>query len=299
MNVRKAVILAAGYGTRLLPATKAQPKETVTLVDKPIVQYVVEEAVASGLTQVVFVIARGKGAIEDHFDRNPDLEAHLQRRGDHEMLATIRRLATMADFIYVRQHEQKGIGHAVLQARAVVGNEPFALFFPDDVILSERPAARQLLDAYEATGGSCIAVERVSDEDVPSYGIVEGDAVASGLTRATRLLEKPKQGETSSRLGVIGRYVLSPSIFEAIENTSPGAGGEIQITDALALLLDKEPIHAVAVEGERFDAGRPLGLLKAGIALGLRHPAIGSQLSKYVRETARRLEAGDGPPLSR
>ncbi len=283
MSVRKAVILAAGHGTRLLPATKAQPKELLPLVDKPIIQSTVEEAAASGLEQVVIVTAAGKRAVKDHFDRSPELEHALEKKGDQRRLEEVRRIAELAQIVYVQQNEQRGIGDAVLTAREVVGDEPFVLFFPDDVIVSDVPAARQLIDVFEAHGGSVVAVEEVPPEEVESYGIVDGEPVDEGVYRVRALVEKPKPAEAPSNLGIVGRYVLTPEIFDVLEKTPPGKGGEIQITDGLALLLRDQPMFAYRFQGERYDTGRPLGLLKASVELALRRPDLGPELRRYLR----------------
>ena len=283
MSVRKAVVLAAGYGTRFLPATKAQPKETLPLVDKPIIQYTVEEAAASGLEQVIIVTAAGKRAVEDHFARSLELERVLREKGEHRRLKEIRRITELAHIVYVRQKEQLGIGDAVLTAREVVGDEPFVLFFPDDVIVSEPPAARQLIDVFEAHGSSVLAVEEVPPEEVESYGIVDGEPVADGVYRVRALVEKPKPEEAPSRLGIVGRYVLTPEIFDALARTPPGKGGEIQITDGLALLLRDQPMFACRLQGRRYDTGRPLGLLKASLELALERPDLGPELRRYLR----------------
>jgi len=283
MSVRKAVILAAGYGTRLLPATKAQPKEVLPLVDKPIIQYAVEEAVASGLQQVIIVTSAGKRAIQDHFDRSPDLEQRLEANGDRARLDDLRRISNLANIVYVRQQEPNGIGDAVLTARDVVGNEPFVLFFPDDVIVSDVPAARQLIEIFEAQGGSVLAVQEVPPEEVPSYGIVDGEAVGEGVYRVKTLVEKPRLADAPSNLAIVGRYVLTPEIFDAVTKTPPGKGGEIQITDALSLLLRDQPIFACRFQGRRYDTGRPLGLLTASIELALQRPDIGPELRRYLR----------------
>lgn len=283
MPVRKAVILAAGYGTRLLPATKAQPKESLPLVDKPIIQYTVEEAAASGITQVVIVTAMGKRAVEDHFDRSLELEAALREKGDLARLEEIQRVSDLADIVYVRQKEQKGVGHAVLQACDVVGNEPFVLMFPDDVLVADIPVTKQMIDVFEARRGSVIAVQQVPDSEVESYGIVGGDDLGGGVVRATRLVEKPKLDEAPSRLGIVGRYVLTPEIFEALRRTPAGRGGEIQITDGLANLMETQSIFAYRFEGHRYDTGRPLGFLTAAIEIGLRRPDIGPGLRAFLR----------------
>ncbi len=283
VRVRKAVVLAAGYGTRLLPATKAQPKESLPLVDKPIIQYTVEEAAAAGLTQVIIVTAASKRAVEDHFDRSLELEMTLREKGDLTRLAEIQRISDLADIVYIRQKEQRGVGHAVLQARDVVGNEPFALLFPDDVLLSEVPVTRQMVDVFEARGGSVIAVEEVADEQVESYGIVGGEDVGGGVTRVNALVEKPHLEDAPSRLGIVGRYVLTPEIFRAIEMTPPGKGREVQLTDALAALMLEQPVFAYQFEGRRFDTGRPLGLLMAAIEIGMRRADIGPGLREFLR----------------
>jgi UTP--glucose-1-phosphate uridylyltransferase len=284
MTVRKAVVLAAGYGTRLLPATKAQPKEALPLVDKPIIQYTVEEAAASGLDEVVIVTSSGKRAVEDHFDRSLELEQALLAKGEHQRLEEIRRISDLAGIVYVRQKEQLGIGDAVLTVRKVVGNEPFVLFFPDDVIAAEVPVAKQLIDVFEARGGSVLAVEEVARQEVASYGIVDGEAIGGGVHRVRALVEKPKPEEAPSNLGIVGRYVLTPEIFGALANTPPGKNGEIQITDGLSLLLRDQPMFAYQFQGRRYDTGRPLGLLKASIELALGRPDIGPELRAYLRE---------------
>jgi UTP--glucose-1-phosphate uridylyltransferase len=286
------VVLAAGYGTRLLPATKAQPKEALPLVDKPIIQYTVEEAAASGLEQVIIVTASGKRAVEDHFDRSLELEQALREKGDLERLEEIRRISELADIVYVRQKEQLGVGHAVLTVRDVVGQEPFVLFFPDDVIISEVPVARQLIDVFEAHGGSVLAVEEVLPEEIESYGVVDvalvsGPAselpVSKRVYRVVGLIEKPKPQEAPSNLGVVGRYVLTPEIFAALARTKPGKGNEIQLTDAIALLLTEQPVYAYLFEGCRYDTGRPLGFLQASVELALRRPDIGPGFRRYLR----------------
>lgn len=283
MRIRKAVVLAAGYGTRMLPATKAQPKESLPLVDKPIIQYTVEEAVAAGLHQVVIVTAASKRAVEDHFDRSLELELTLQEKGDTARLAEIRRISELADIMYVRQTEQRGIGHAVLQARHAIGDEPFLLMFPDDVLVADVPVAKQMVDVFEERGGSVIAVQTVAEDEVEQYGIVGGDDAGGRVTRVTSLVEKPKPADAPTRLGIVGRYVLTPRIFEMIEQTPPGKGREIQITDALAALARVEPVFAYEFEGRRYDTGRPLGLMKAAIEIGMRRADIGPGLREFLR----------------
>lgn len=283
MSVRKAVILAAGYGTRLLPATKAQPKEALPLVDKPIIQYTVEEAVASGLDQVIIVTSSWKRAIKDHFDRSAELEQMLEAKGDRERLEEIRRVSDLAHIVYVRQKEQRGIGDAVLTVRKVVGDEPFVLMFPDDVIVSEVPATKQAVAVHEAYGGSVVAVEEVPPSEVESYGIVDGEAMGGGVYRVRALVEKPKPEQAPSNLGIVGRYVLTPAIFDALDRTPPGKNGEIQITDGLSLLLQQEAMFACRFQGTRYDTGRPLGLLKASVELALGREDIGPEFRTYLR----------------
>jgi len=267
----------------MLPATKAQPKEALPLVDKPIIQYAVEEAVASGLEQVVIVTSSGKRAVEDHFDRSIELEQALLAKGDLARLEEIRRISELADIVYVRQKEQLGIGDAVRTARQVVGREPFVLFFPDDVIIAEVPVAKQLIDVFAARGGSILAVEEVPPTEVESYGIIDGEDVGGGVYRVRGLVEKPKPEEAPSNLAIVGRYVLTPEIFDAIAETPPGKNGEIQITDALALLLKRQPMFACRFQGTRYDTGRPLGLIKASIELALLRDDMGPELRRYLR----------------
>ncbi|HEY8172880.1 MAG TPA: UTP--glucose-1-phosphate uridylyltransferase GalU [Dehalococcoidia bacterium] len=283
MRVRKAVILAAGYGTRMLPATKAQPKESLPLVDKPIIQYTVEEAVAAGLDQVIIVTAASKRAVEDHFDRSIELEMTLRDKGDMVRLAEVQRISELAHIVYIRQTEQRGIGHAVLQAKHVVGDEPFALMFPDDVLVADVPVMKQMVDVFEERGGSVLAVQHMADSEVELYGIIGGERVDDRVTRVSSLVEKPKLEDAPSRLAIVGRYVLTPEIFEMIERTPPGAGREIQITDAIAGLIASQPVFAYEFEGRRYDTGRPLGLLTAAIEIGLRRADIGPGLRSFLR----------------
>ena len=283
MSVRKAVILAAGYGTRLLPATKVIPKESLPLVDKPIIQYAVEEAAASGVEQIIIVTSAGKQAVEDHFDRSLELEQALAAKGDSERLEEMRSISRLANIVYVRQHEQLGIGDAVLTTKELVGDEPFVLFFPDDVIVSAVPAAQQVIAAFEAHGGSVLAVEEVAPEDVQSYGIIDGEAIGEGVYRVRSVVEKPKPADAPSNLGIVGRYVLTPQIFDALAETPPGAAGEIQLTDGISILLKSQPVFAYRFQGRRYDTGRPLGLLKAAVDVALQRPDLGPPLRRYLR----------------
>ncbi len=282
-QIRKAVVLAAGYGTRLLPATKAQPKEALPLVDKPIIQYTVEEAAASGLEQVIIVTSSGKRAVEDHFDRSLELEQALREKEDLERLEEIQRISDLADIVYVRQKQQRGVGHAVLTARDIVGQEPFVLFFPDDVIISETPVARQMMGVFEEYGASVLAVEQVPPTEIESYGVVEPEPVTDNVVRVRSLVEKPAPHDAPSDLGIVGRYVLTPEIFTFLARTQPGRGQEIQLTDALSLLLAEQPIYAYRFEGRRYDTGRPLGLLQASVEMALRRPDIGPDFRRYLQ----------------
>lgn len=283
MKLRKAVILTAGYGTRLLPATKAQPKAILPIVDKPTIQYAVEEAVASGLDEIVIVMSAGQHVIEDHFDRSWDLERALEAKGDQARLEQLRRISDLADIAYVRQQEQRGIGDAVLTTRHIIGREPFVLFFPDDVIASETPVAKQLVDTFHERGGSVIAVEEVTREDIESYGIVDGDPIDDRVYKLRGVVEKPKLEDAPTNLGIVGRYALTPEIFDVLEETPPGKAGEIQITDGLGLLLKRQPMFALKFEGRRYDTGRPLGLIKASIELALARDDVGPGLREYLR----------------
>ena len=288
-----ALILAAGWGTRMLPATKVIPKEMMPVVDKPIIHYTVGEAVASGLEHVVIVTARGKDSIEDYFDRLPELELLLAGRGDNERLAAVTDMTRGCHLSFVRQQEQLGIGHAVMEARHAVGDRPFVLYFPDDVIVGDRPVTAQLLDVYRQYNGSVLAVEQVPRENTSRYGIVDVEPVTVSegdspwrdrLFRVKGLVEKPKPEDAPSTWGIVGRYVLTPGIFGCIESTTPGAGGEIQITDAIQRLLDREPVYAYAFEGDRFDTGNPVGLLRASVAVALRRPDLAAQVREMLAE---------------
>ena len=284
MKIRKAVVTAAGWGTRFLPATKAQPKEMLPLVDKPMIQYVVEEAVASGIKQIIVVTALGKRAIEDHFDRSLELEHALNRKGDGDLLRKVRQISELADICYIRQKEQLGLGHAILVTRDLIGNEPFAIFLPDDIIEAKVPAMKQMLEIYNRYSSSVIAVEKVAHQDTSSYGIIAPKQVEKRVYQVLTLVEKPKPEEAPSNLGIVGRYILTPEIFGMLEKTTPGAGGEIQLTDGLRLLLEKQKIYAYQFEGIRYDTGTPLGFLKASVEFALNRPDIGPKFREYLRQ---------------
>ena len=284
-RVRKAVFPAAGLGTRFLPATKAQPKEMLPLVDKPIIQYGVEEAVASGASNIILVTGRGKNAIEDHFDVSVELESFLEQRGKKDLLDEIRKISNLINFAYVRQGEPLGLGHAVLVTRELVGHEPFAVILADDVIDAEPPALKQLIDVYERVQGPVLAVERVPMEDVSSYGVIAPDLSADlgdGVYQVKDLVEKPPRSEAPSDLAIIGRYILTPDIFPALEATKSDRTGEIQLTNGLRELLKTRPIYACEVKGVRHDTGNKLGFLKAVVYFALRRPDIAEKFSDYL-----------------
>jgi len=291
MPIRKAVFPAAGLGTRFLPATKAQPKEMLPLVDKPTIQYGVEEAVASGVTDVILVTGRGKNAIEDHFDRSTELESFLESRGKREMLEQVRAISNLINLSYVRQGEPLGLGHAVLVTKALVGNEPFAVVLGDDVMDADPPALKQMIDVYEQVDGPVLCVERVPEGDVSSYGIVDVDptpvAGASApngprVYRIKDLVEKPPRDEAPSNLAIIGRYILTPDIFPALEATAEDRSGEIQLTNGLRRLLKERPLYACEVQGVRHDTGNKLGYLKATVYFALKRPDLAEPFREYL-----------------
>lgn len=284
MKVRKAVFTVAGWGTRFLPVTKVQPKEMLPLVDKPLIQYAVEEALDSGIEQIIMVTALGKRAIEDYFDRSFELEYMLEHKGETELLKKVRDLSNLMDICYVRQKEQLGLGHAILTAKDVVGEEPFAVLLPDDIIDSKVPALKQMIKIYGKYKASVVAVEAVDRKDTVKYGIIEPKKVSLRVHRVLSLIEKPQPEAAPSNLGVVGRYILTPEIFDAIRATPPGKNGEIQLTDALQLLLKKQKMFAYEFEGIRYDAGTPLGWLKATFAFALKRPNIEPELREYLRQ---------------
>lgn len=284
MKVRKAVIIAAGKGTRFLPVTRSVPKEMLPLLDRPLIQYSVEEAIDSGIENIIMVTAQGKSSMEDYFDRCAELEYFLQEKGDTGKLENMCHIAQMADICSVRQKEQKGLGHAILTARNVVSNEPFAVILPDDIIDSEVPTLKNMMEIYEKYEAGVVAVERVSDQDTKRYGIVETEPVSGRVYRALKLMEKPTPEQTASRLGIVGRYIFTPEIFDMIVKTAPGAVNEIQITDAMQLILGQQDFYAYELEGIRHDTGTPSGWLKANIAYALKRDDIGPELREYLRQ---------------
>jgi UTP--glucose-1-phosphate uridylyltransferase len=281
-TIRKAVFPVAGLGTRFLPATKAQPKEMLPLVDKPIIQYGVEEALASGVDNIILVTGRGKNAIEDHFDVNIELETFLEARGKMEQLAEIRKISNLINFSYVRQGEPLGLGHAVLVTEGMVGHEPFAVILGDDVIDANPPALQQMITVYEELQGPVIAVERVPKEDVSAYGILRTEPIRPRVHRIVDLVEKPSVAEAPSNLAIIGRYVLTPDIFPELEATQSDRTGEIQLTDGLRSLLKKRPLYAVEIDGVRHDTGNKLGFLRAVVYFALRRPDLAGPFREYL-----------------
>ncbi len=287
-RVRKAVFPAAGLGTRFLPATKAQPKEMLPLVDKPLIQYGVEEALNSGCDQIVIVTGRGKTAIEDHFDVSYELEKMLEERGKHELLAVVRQISDMIHVAYVRQKEALGLGHAVLMARELVANEPFAVILADDIIDAHVPCLKQMIEVYEETGSSVIALQKIEGPAISAYGVVDAKPVdgrfAGRLFEISSLVEKPRPEEAPSNLAIIGRYVLTPGIFDLLENTPLGAGGELQLTDGLRQLLRHEKLYGYTFEGKRHDTGDKLGFLKATVEFALKRDDLGQDFREYLKQ---------------
>ncbi len=287
MRVRKAVFPAAGWGTRFLPATKAQPKEMLPLVDKPIIQYAVEEAVAAGIEQVIIVTSSQKRAIEDHFDLNYELEHLLEEKGDIEKLRQVRNISDLAQIAYIRQKEQLGLGHAVLMAKDLIGHEPFAVILPDDVVIADRPCIGQLIHVYHQVHGSVVAVMEVPPEETRRYGVIGGERMTEGPDQdrtfhISSIVEKPEPQAAPSNLAVIGRYVLTPKIFDKLEQTQRGSGGEIQLTDAIQALMAEQSVYGYAFEGQRYDAGTTMGWLKASVEIAMSRPDTGPEFRAYL-----------------
>lgn len=288
-RIRKAVIPAAGFGTRFLPATKATPKEMLPIVDKPTIQYIVEEALASGIEEILIISGHAKRAIEDHFDSAPVLERELEEKGKDDLLAIVRETADI-NVHYIRQKKMRGLGDAILCAKSFMAGEPFAVLLGDDVVYADatkgqQPALRQLIDIYDAYGGSVLGCQQVAPEKVSSYGIVAGKEIAgSKLLKVSDMIEKPELSEAPSNIAVLGRYIISPTIFELLEHTAPGKGGEVQLTDALKQLALVEPVWAYCFEGKRYDVGDKLGFLKATVEFALRRPDLGGPFRSYLEE---------------
>ncbi|WP_217557686.1 UTP--glucose-1-phosphate uridylyltransferase GalU [Paenibacillus sp. GbtcB18] len=287
MKIRKAIIPAAGLGTRFLPATKAQPKEMLPLVDKPAIQYIVEEAIESGIEDILIVTGRNKRAIEDHFDKSVELEMMLEEKGNDELLSLVRTVSNLADVHYIRQKQPLGLGHAIYCARKFIGNEPFAVLLGDDILRSSKPALRQMMDVFEETQTSVIGVREVPWEDVSKYGIVAPSDEITAYKKIADLVEKPDRSDAPSNLAVIGRYLIMPEIFDILEKCEPGRGGEIQLTDALRILNEKQPMVAYPIEGRRYDVGDKFGYIQATIELALERQGLQEELRSYLTNLVR------------
>lgn len=286
MRVKKAVIPAAGLGTRVLPASKAMPKEMLPIVDKPAIQYIVEEAVASGIEDILIITSRGKTTVEDHFDRNPELEARLLASGKDDIYQDMVKISNLANIQYIRQKETKGLGHAVLCAKTFVGDDPFAVLYGDDVIISDKPACKQLCDVYEKYGLGVVGIKKVSLESIGKYCSLDVKAIDENVFKVFDMIEKPTQDQIFSPYAILGRCVLPSNIFSILEDTKPGAGGEIQLTDAMRKLAAIETMMGVEYEGIRYDMGNKLGILQAIVEVGLNHPEIGQEFKKYLKRIA-------------
>lgn len=289
MKIRKAIIPAAGLGTRVLPASKALPKEMLPIVDKPAIQYIVEEAVNAGITDILIITNRGKGVIEDHFDHSVELEAMLERRGNTAVLEEMRRTADLANIYYIRQKQTRGLGDAVLRAREFVGDEPFAVLYGDDVIIGETPAIGELCAAYEKYGKGVVGIKEVPDEFVVKYCSLKVDRLEKHIFGVSDMIEKPKLSEKFSNYAILGRCVLDPSVFSILEKTPLGAGGELQLTDAMAVTARSAGMIGVEFSGTRYDMGNKFGILRANIEVGLKHPEISGQLREYLKEISEKL----------
>ncbi|MEV3740158.1 UTP--glucose-1-phosphate uridylyltransferase GalU [Paenibacillus larvae] len=288
MKIRKAIIPAAGLGTRFLPATKAQPKEMLPIVDKPAIQYIVEEAIDSGIENIIIVTGRHKRAIEDHFDKSVELEMQLEEKGDERLLHLVQAVSNLADVHYIRQKEPLGLGHAILCARNFIGDEPFAVLLGDDIIQSQPPTLKGMMELFEETERSVIAVQEVAHEDVSKYGIISPSAENSRYTQIKDLVEKPDPAEAPSNLAVIGRYIISPEIFDILERQKPGRGGEIQLTDALCVLNRDFPMAAFPIQGKRYDVGDKFGYIEATIELALQRDELGDAVKQYLTELVKK-----------
>jgi len=283
MNIHKAVIPAAGFGTRFLPATKSLPKEMIPVVDKPIIQYGVEEAVLSGIQKIAVITSRGKMTMEDHFDSSPELEFFLEEKGKKDLLEDVRSISRLAEFCFIRQKKALGLGHAIGMAESYIGQDPFAALLPDDIFVCDTPCTKQLIDAYKEFNATIVVLGRVDEEGTKKYGIIKPKQVSERVFQVEDLIEKPGPEKAQSDLGLIGRYVFSPGIFEAIRQTSPDHRGEIQITDAIKVLLKTQPVYGYLFEGTRYDCGHKLGLLQAAVALALNRPEFENDLREYLK----------------
>ena len=283
MKIRKAVIPAAGFGTRFLPATKSQAKEMLPVVDKPLIQYSVEEAVQSGVGKIAIVISRGKSSIEDYFDRSPELEQFLEEKGKLDFLEQVIRISSLAEFCYIRQKKALGLGHAIMMSESYVGQEPFAVLLPDDIFDCSTPCLKQLIDAYSELKAPIIVLGRVDEEGTKKYGIIKPRQISERVFQVEDMIEKPGPERAFSDLGILGRYVFQPDIFEAIKKTDPDKNGEIQITDAIKILLKTKPVYGYLFEGKRYDCGDKMGFIEASLDLALKRPEFGQKLRKYLK----------------
>lgn len=284
MKITKAVIPAAGLGTRFLPATKAQPKEMLPIVDKPTIQYIVEEAVKSGITDILIITGRNKRAIEDHFDRSIELEIELESKGKLDVLEEVRSISEMVNIQYIRQKMPKGLGHAILCAKSFVGNEPFAVLLGDDIVDAAKPCLAQLIEVYDKFSSSVLGVQKVDESQVNKYGIVDGREIEKGIYEVDHLIEKPSPDKAPSNIAILGRYIITPAIFEILKNTAPGAGGEIQLTDALRELATKERVLAYEFEGRRYDVGDKLGFLEATVEFAFKKEELRDKFTQYLKD---------------
>ncbi len=286
MKIKKAIIPAAGLGTRFLPATKSQPKEMLPIVDKPTIQYIIEEAVESGIEDIVIVNGRNKGSIEDHFDRSIELEVELENKNNKEVLQMVKDISEMANIYFIRQKKPLGLGHAVLSAQKFIGNEPFAVLLGDDVVVSKTPALKQMVDVFDQYHSSVLGVQTVPHELTFQYGIVDGKKIEDRIYKVNDLVEKPPVEKAPSDVAILGRYILTPEIFELLETQEKGAGGEIQLTDAIMRMAKKEAVYAYDFKGHRYDCGAKIGFLQASLEFGLRRPELREGLEKYIKELA-------------
>ena len=286
MQVRKAIIPAAGLGTRFLPATKAQPKEMLPIVDKPTLQYIIEEAINSGIEEILIITGRNKKSIEDHFDKSVELELELEAKGKKEMLKEVRKISEMANIHYIRQKEPKGLGHAIHCAKSFIGNEPFAVLLGDDIVYAEKPCLKQMIEVYDEYKTTILGVQDVPAEDVDKYGIISGMKIEDRVYKVKGLVEKPKVDEAPSNIAILGRYIINPAIFDILEHTAPGKGGEIQLTDALKELATIEAMYAYNFKGKRYDVGDKAGFLKATVEYALRRDNLKEGFMEYIRGIA-------------
>ncbi|MDK2804112.1 MAG: UTP--glucose-phosphate uridylyltransferase [Peptostreptococcaceae bacterium] len=284
-TVKKAIIPAAGLGTRFLPATKAQPKEMLPIVDKPTLQYIIEEAVASGIKEILIITGRNKKSIEDHFDKSVELELELEHKGKLDLLEMVRNISNMINIHYIRQKEPNGLGHAIHCAKSFIGDEPFAVMLGDDVVDAEKPCLKQLIEAYEEYHTTILGVQQVANEDVDKYGIVEGKYIENGIYKVKDLIEKPDIETAPSNIAILGRYIITPEIFDILENTKPGKNGEIQLTDGLKALCKNQAMYAYVFEGKRYDVGDKLGFLEATVDFALKNPELRDGFLEYMKKT--------------